>query len=271
MIKIIINVFLWTLGFIVLCVLFSSILIIFGCIQIDEKLSGKAFTALSSIAISAGVLLAMLTYSREKRKTEVELERAISKYFLEEVDKGFSEVVELLKEHTNDNILWVRAARSLLKTLELKEQVKSSECIIAYNLMEERVRSELYRMLSTSNENVGESLPPQFFYGIKDWKGSTISLDEAAIKASSNSSGYTADINSIPPEAEMALTAISEESVIAIFDFIESPDNYKDPLEHIKIWSDRWEDSIDISQGAKRYIAHMKVTTIIGGQIQKEL
>ena len=85
-------------------VLVSSIMIVFGYIQFDAQSSGNIFPVFSSIAISAGVLIAILTYSRERKKTEIELERERSKYFLEEIDKGFKEVYELLKNHANNKV-----------------------------------------------------------------------------------------------------------------------------------------------------------------------
>ena len=266
MLKYFITFLLFSLGLIVAGVLAYSIAIFFCWIEFNEKAPFNLMPLLSSIAISSGVLIAILTYSRERKKVKIESERERSKYFLEEIEKGFNEALELLKHHTNNRALWVRAARSLLRTLELKNEVKSPECIVAYNLKEERVRNELYRTLSVFNEKTGEmeSLPPCFFYGIENWRDE-VSLDMAAIFASSDTPVYSMDINKVPPEA--TLTPLSGRTVIAIFDFMEYPDDYNDPLKTIKPWTEDWQDSFGISRGARRYIAHTKEKQAVGGKL----
>ena len=244
--------------------LFGSYTLVFdplNNLSISQRLS-----LLPAIAISAGVLVAILTFARERKKQELERQRHMSEVFLERVKDGFKTVIDLLADQNNNRATWVRAARTLLKSVELKTQISSEEYKVAYELEEERARNELYTILSLVDKQTGERvpLPPQFFYGIDDWRTCN-SLDDAAIKASSGAVVYSVTIDEVPPQAY--LKPLSPKSVIGIFDFVEYPKTYNDPLKSIVDWDDNWEDSHGTDQGARRYIAHTKQKMAVGGKL----
>lgn len=230
-------------------------------LDISQRLS-----LLPAITISAGVLVAILTFARERKKQELERQRHMSEVFLERVKDGFKSVIDLLSDQNNNRVTWVRAARTLLKSVELKSKISSEEYKVAYELEEERARNELYTILSLVDQKTGERipLPPQFFYGIADWR-TCKSLDEAAVKASSNSVAYTVTIDEVPPQAH--LKPLSQKSVIAIFDFVEYPKAYNDPLKSVSDWNDNWDTFHGIDQGARRYVAHTKEKLAVGGKL----
>ena len=225
----------------------------------------KRLSLLPAITISAGVLVAILTFARERKKQELERQRHMSEVFLDRVKDGFKTVIDLLSDQNNNRVTWVRAARTLLKSVELKTKISSEEYKVAYELEEERARNELYTILSLVDQKTGERvpLPPQFFYGIDDWR-TCKSLDDAAIKASSSAVVYTVTIDEVPPQAH--LRPLSQKSIIAIFDFIEYPKTYNDPLKSISDWDDNWDTSHGIDQGARRYVAHTKKKLAVGGK-----
>lgn len=221
---------------------------------------------LPGIAISSGVLVAIITYARERNKQIIEQERHTSELMLSKVKDGFDTVIDLLSDQNNNRVTWVRAARTLLKAVNLKQKITSEEFKVAYDLEEERARNELYGILSIKNEHTGERnpLPPQFFYGIEDWKKCK-SIDDAAIKASTSAVVYSPTLDEVPPQPY--LKPLSVKSVIAIFDFMEYPDTYSEPLKEVKEWSDNWQDSHGMDQGARRYVEHTNQKHAAGGKL----
>jgi hypothetical protein len=224
---------------------------------------------LTAVVASSGVLVALLAFSRDREKLAREREENRSKILLEQSMAGLDEVVELLKDQNNNRIIWVRAARVLLEATALGRGIKATEYSKAYKLYEDRIRSELYRALSIYNEeNQGrDPLPPQFFYGIDDWRRQ-ISLDYAAGEASPEVRVSSVSIDCVLPEP--SFKPLSAESVVAVFEFLEYPNDYTDPLQGVRVWKGSWEFSHGPSQGARRYVAHAQATTAIGGRIFKK-
>ena len=123
-----------------------------------------------------------------------------SRFFLEQASKGFKEVVNLLRDQNNNREVWVRAARTLLKTKDLKKRICLQEYLDGFEAEEECVRSELYTILTIVDEKTGErnSLPPQFFYGISNWR-EIEELDKAALQASSAADVHDVTIDKVLP------------------------------------------------------------------------
>ncbi|WP_119627856.1 hypothetical protein [Methylocaldum marinum] len=223
---------------------------------------------LTAVVASSGVLVALLAFSRDREKLAREREENRSKILLEQAKAGLDEVIELLQDQNNNRVIWVRAARVLLEATALGRGIKAPEYIKAYRLYEDKTRSELYRTLSTYNEETQERdpLPPQFFYGIKDWSR-PISLDDAAREASPEVRVSSVSIDSVVPEP--SLKPLAAKSVVAIFEFLEYPSDYTDPLQEVQVWQVDWDRSYGPSQGARRYVAHAEVTTAVGGKLHK--
>jgi len=152
-----------------------------------NAINGDGLKYLSSFVVSCGVLVALLTYLREKKRQAKELEERRSHFFFEQAKTGLEEVYDLLKDQDNDRIKWIRAARDLLHSVNLSKQITTSEYREAYRLVEEKIRHKLMMALSVYDKDTKEwnTLPPQFFYGLKDWQVSR-PLDEAAKIASQN-------------------------------------------------------------------------------------
>lgn len=223
---------------------------------------------LSTIAISSGVLIAILTFSRDRGRLAREREENRSKILLEQAKEGLDEVYELLKDQNNTRVIWIRAARVLLESVALGNEIKAPEFVKAYRLYADRIRSELFRALTVYNEETQERdpLPPQFFYGIKDFMRS-MTLDKAAIEVSPGFCAGEVSIDSVV--AEPSLRQLSPKSVVAVFDFLKYPSDYSDPLESVQVWEDDWGDSHGPSQGARRYVTHANETYAIDGKLCK--
>jgi hypothetical protein len=227
----------------------------------------QRFALLPGIAVSAGVLIAALTFVRERGKAEIEQRRHVSEVLLAQASEGFKTAIALLSDQNNSRVIWVRAARTLLQAKQLGRQINSEEYKIAYKLQEERARNDLYKILTLpdAKSNGRQPLPPQFFYGIDDWR-TCQTLDDAAIRASENAVAYSVTIDSVPPQPH--LRPLSVRSVVAIFSFVEYPKNYDDPLNDVPDWDENWDKSLfDIDQGARRYAAHKKQKMAVDGKL----
>lgn len=215
----------------------------------------QGLTYLSSFVVSCGVLVALLTYIREKDKQGKELEDRRSGFFFEQAKSGLEEVYDLLKNQNNDRVTWIRAARVLLHSLSLSKQITVSEYNEAYRLLEETIRHKLIGVLSVEDEETGvwSALPPQFFYGIKEWQ--TIkSLDEAAEIADQDARCQSVSIDTVFQHKRFE--ALDSRSVVAIYDFLEYPKEYSDPLHAVKIWGIPGDRRYGIEEGAAKFVWH---------------
>lgn len=256
---------------IIIVVLAGIVLVVFGAAIYGQyellQLEGsQRFSLLPGIAISGGVLIAALTFIRERDRMEAERQRHRSEVLFARASDGFRTVVGLLSDQNNSRIIWIQAARMLLRAVELGREIHAEEYKIAYELEVERTRNDLYKALSLPDDKSKgrRPLPPQFFYGIDDW-AKCETLDEAAIRASQEVKAYSVTIDAVPPRAN--LLPLAPRSVSAIFDFIQYPKNYDDPLDDVNEWDENWDRSFDIDQGARRYVAHRKQKFAIGGKL----
>jgi hypothetical protein len=221
---------------------------------------------LPSFVVTIAVFTALLTYLREKSKLHNEIKEKRSKLFLELVKEGLEGVYDMLKDQNNDRTTWVRASRDILHALNLAKEIKTPQYLEAYRLFEEKLRHKLSLALMVIDEKTGvrESLPPQFFYGVSDWKEKE-SLDEVAKETSSQivSGSVSIDHNSEEPHS----TPLSEKSVVVIYNFLEYPKDYDDPLKKVKMWDGDWEYSSGVFQGAKRFVSHVNSHHAFNGKL----
>ncbi len=262
------NIIVTILIIVALSTLGAAIGVVLGFVP-ECVISQSKMSSLPAIAISSGVLIASITYFRDKASQAATHQRNSDELYLNLARESFDEVNDLLKDLNNDRVIWVRASRLLLKALAIKSKIQTPDVIEAFELAEERLRNELYRALSIKSGifSSRQALPPQFFYGIADWE-SEESLDEAAKKSSNKIKAYQVEIDKNLPEPEMA--PLSEKTVIAIYDFMEFPSDYDDPLSSVEEWTDNWVDSHGVEQGAKRYIAHKKSHFTVDGNLHKK-
>lgn len=228
---------------------------------------------LSSFVVSSAALVALLTYLREKKRIGRELEERRSRFFFEQATVGLDEVYNLMKNQNNDRITWLRAARDLLHSINLSKQITTTEYKEAYRLVEEKIRHKLYIALTVYDEETKErnSLPPQFFYGLRDWQVER-SLDEAARLASKKIIAQDVSIDKVlrPPTS----LPLAEKSVVTIYDFlVEYPKEYKDPLDSVTIWGGHWDYGsvvgLGIDQGARRFVNHISRHFAIDGKLHR--
>ena len=265
------NIFVNTLVITLIVIAFGIIATTLGNLfdLIPEKLIEQSkMITLPAIAISSGVLIASITFFRDKSSQISDRQRKSEEIYLNLARDSFDQVYDLLKDKNNDRIIWIRASRLLLQTLALKDEIRTHDIAKAYFLTEEKLRAELYRALSVkaTEQTNRQPLPPQFFYGIETWE-SEKSLDEAAIISGNKIEAHCVIIDKNLPEPK--LRPLSQKSVITIYNFLKFPDNYDDPLPNVQDWEDNWENSHGIEQGAKRFVAHNNAHYVIDGKLHK--
>lgn len=222
---------------------------------------------LPALVLSTAALMAILAYIREYDKTVNEKARSKSEFFFRQATQGLDEVFDLLKDTNNDSVIWVRAARSLLQALQLSKEIELREYQNAYRLHENRIRNDLYLVLTYVDDSGDrQSLPPQFFYGYRKWRIPK-SLDEVAVETSDKSTGGILDINETPQGP--STRPIPPRSIIPIFEFLEYPDDYEEPLDTIQSWESPWHEIFGVRSGAARYVHHRGEAFPIGGKLYK--
>jgi len=154
-------------------------------VEFNLLLASDRLKFLPYFVVSVAAFIALLTYLREKAKLRNEIEEKRSKIFLELAKEGLEGAYNMLKDQNNNRITWVRASRDILHALNLAKEIKTSQYLEAYRLFEEKIRHKLYLALTMLDEKTGarQPLPPQFFYGVADWKGAK-NLDEVAKETS---------------------------------------------------------------------------------------
>jgi hypothetical protein len=241
---------------------------VFGLIPACLITQGKMAT-LPAIAISSGVLIASITYLRDKDSQVTEGKRKSDEINLMLAKEGFDETYDLLKDQNNNRETWVRAARILLSSIELKNEINLPQYIKAFSHAEERLRNELYRVLQTEQDDPSlsdkVSLPAQFFYGADNWRDSDLTLDAAAIGASSLITAHSLEIDKVIPEPKSG--GLSKSSVVAIYNFMQYPENYSDPLSKIDLWPGHFHVGFGIEQGPRRYIFHKQNKYVHEGKV----
>jgi len=231
--------------------------------NIVDWIPQKPFGHLPALAISTAALIALLAYSRGKKQSR-------SEFFFKQASAGLDEAYKLLSDQNNDRVIWVRAARTLLQARKIAKDIQLEEYQRAYHLYEQKVRHSFYLALTIPGQNPGQRqpLPAHFFFGLPDWKADSdakTKLDEVAIKASNPIEAYSIVIDEVPPDPPHS--PLSEESVVAIFDFLEYPEDYENPLDEVELWSKSWSDVHGASSGAARYIAHRQAKLALDGKL----
>lgn len=260
---------LYTLSIVLAISLILSLISVLGFIQHIPFIDVNNLHLLPGISISCGAIIATLAFFRDRQYQKKLDDRKSDELYLNIARDSFNEVYDLLKDQNNDSLIWIRASRLLLHTLNLKPKIKTNNIIEAFEVAEEKLRTELYRTLTITDEKhkIKQPLPPQFFYGISDWSTEK-SLDEAAIKGGSKTVVSSVNIHQNIPES--GATQLAAKTIIAIYDFLEFPHNYTDPLENIKAWDENWKSSCGVTQGAKRFLAHVNEHYVINGKLHKK-
>ncbi len=237
--------------------------------QFGDFLGGTTNQVLAFLTFLGVLWTISITYEQfnnQKSRQDIEDTDKRSLFFFEQAKLGLEEVYDMLKDQNNDRITWIRAARDLLRARNLGKSINVKEYQEAYRLTEEKIRHKLYLALSTYDPKTHNRnpMPPQFFYGVQNWDV-VRPLDEVAKEVSQKTNVYGVSIDQTIPQSN--ILPLAAKSVIAIYDFLEYPPDYDDPLKTVEKWADDWEDSYGINEGAKRFVYHVTHNTAIVGKL----
>lgn len=237
--------------------------------QFGEYLGGTTNPLLGLLTFLGILWTISITYEQfhnQKSRQDIEDTNKRALFFFEQAKQGLEEVYDMLKDQNNDRVTWVQAARDLIRARNIGKSIAVPEYQEAYRLTEEKIRHKLYLALSTYDTKTQSRnpLPPQFFYGIKNWDVFR-SLDDVAIEVSQEVKAYSVVIDQNTPQS--SILPLAAKSVIAIYNFLDYPADYEDPLKTIEMWTDNWEESLGINEGAKRFVSHVTNNTAIGGKL----
>jgi len=240
---------------------------ILGCPIIDQEEA----QALPAIAISSGVLIASLAYLRDKDKNDMEADLKHDELQLQIAKEGLCEVYELLSDLNNTRVVWIRAARVLLNTLEIGKSIRTKQFNTAFDISKEDLRSKLYLLFQIEPEDNAaydkESLPPQFFYGVENWKDRSLTIDQAAILSKSKIEAHRVTLDKVTPEPK--LSELDNRSIVAIYDFTLSIDeSFNDPLSTVNVWQGDLSHLHGIKQGPGKYLEHKSRYFVVNGELR---
>lgn len=222
--------------------------------------STKLITFFPSVIIGCGVLIAYFTYIGSQDKRVEESNRHKSEVLLTSASNGFKRVIDLLKNHNNDNYSWSQAANIVDSIASIRDGISENEYKGAYHIEELIFKRELTKILSLvlpDNDNITTGLPPTFFYGIKEWNGwkplghnYLQDLHKAALQAGDRVVTYPISYWSLQPAS--ITSAIGINDIKAIYNFLaEGKDREKDK----EIWNDN-VDAYWIKHGPIVFIRH---------------
>ena len=260
------------IGIIVLALIALTSLISALLITLGLEIPGIKTETLPAVAISSGVLIATLTFVRERKKQEGETELKKDEVNIEVIANSFNEVYDLLKDKNNSRVLWIRAARVLLWALELGKTISNPAMKKSYELQKERLRTKLYLLMQRTpideEQYESESLPGQFFYGIPNWEDRAVTIEQAALAAHPDRvRAHRVNLSTVVPDPKC--TELDVSSVVAIFDFIKESDLLEDdPLKTVKKWEGE-PARFGIFQGPANYVAHRQRYYVINGELRE--
>lgn len=192
------------LGWVFFLVAFFSLFLYFQG-KLDNVIPAATFSALFGVFLNESSKVA------DKQKQR-------SKFLLEQSLAGFEHTVNLLGDRNNDRRKWISAARILQQSLELSKRITEDEHKSILQIEMDRYRHQLWGILNPYDEQV----TPAFFYGAND---PSLDIDEAARQSSLPKSGE-------PPGRLSSVHGLSEQSLFAIWNFMEFPEDYADPLHN---------------------------------------
>lgn len=213
-------------------------------------------------ALSISVISAIISWFAFKSNQKSNDDKAS----FEEAKEGFNDAYTSISDLDNPSRQnWLGAARTLKETLDIEKEIKSAEYKNKYRRLKNRYRGRFYQLLNPN----GVPLPPQFFYGVKNWpERQDMELDDAALEVSGDSCSQNLTIDKNPPP--LGEGGISPASVVTIYDFLDYPKDYVDPLREVKLWEGEYLDCVKSShQGAMRYIQHQRESHVIAGKLVK--
>jgi hypothetical protein len=232
----------------------TSIAVYFGLsneVDLNEKIKNAG-----SFITAAGFIMGLVIYRRNSLWRHDDRIKDESKFYLEEATAGYKKACELLSDKNNNREKWIMAARAIGEADKLSMLISYPPHKDALEIRKISFRNELYESLTILDEenNTRVSLPPQFFFGVPNWKD--LSTIEAARLSTSCAVVWHGGIyENAPSQRQLYL---SPASIHVVFGFIKFPEKYDDPLDRYRnLKSSNIGDAIGSGEGAMNYLDFM--------------
>jgi hypothetical protein len=229
---------------------------------------------LPGLLIGLGILLALLTFARDTHNQATERQRRSDEIAFEAARDAFQQAALQIGDRNNDRIIWIGAARLLLKAQELAEGIKTRSIREAVRLEVANAKLRLQRALSVTDPETGkvQCLPPAFFTGLDSWDRVGEGEQELKRAFAETDSGFVAGwmgLNKMIEEPQ--LRQLTPASVVAVFDFLLSATwQDDDPLKKVELWdTSPYDAHPGIDQGARHYVYAKKRYFVIEGKVQE--
>lgn len=200
-----------------------------------------------------GVLLAVLAFMRDWNKIQIDRMETNAKILYEQAKEGLEGAFKLLETTTQDPQAWSDAARLILQSQKLAQNIDGhSYYATAYTIAERNVQVKLRSVLCAPD---GAPLPAAFFFGYANWSDPHLDLEDVFNKTQLSHQIYQVgpDTNTVIPSVKAV--RLHPKSVVAVMNFIHGGDNIEDPLDEIDMFQYKnWGEYAGLNQGARRYI-----------------
>lgn len=195
---------------------FIALVLAIGIQNSEIQDIGPLISALAILLSAAVASTSIMKNIAETKANEVKKhQKEDSKFHLDKCSEGLKTFFELLKDGNNNREIWIEASRTLLIVLNLSKNITESHHKDFFELEKSKYRHHLYTIFNQIfTEN--KSNAHLFFTGIKGWENSNDTLENIL-----GNHFYHDDID--------------PESVIAIFSFLDYPENYSDPLDDQRV------------------------------------
>jgi hypothetical protein len=229
----------------------------FSSLVIEENIFPAHYDYIARFfTVLAGALAAFrFNAYLESKKSEYEK----SKYYLEICSDNYDSFYTTLVDLNNSRVDWIYAARLLMETKTLEDQIISTEHETVLNIKKMKVRHMLLNQFQVINEenNTESPLPISFFYGIPNWREFIDTPDDAAYESMRFDRPATFGEFEVPKIERLPM--LQEQSVYAVFEFLSYPEDFKNHLDKVNYSSD-WPQRVKSFQGegAYLYIKHRR-------------
>ncbi|SFC70531.1 hypothetical protein SAMN05660479_02222 [Microbulbifer thermotolerans] len=231
----------------------------FSALAIDKKVLPAYFEHISRFftVLIAALVGAFAAFRFNSMLDHKKRERETSQFYLDICLDNYEIFYKTLDGLNNVRVDWIYAARLLLETKELENEIIYKEHRRVLDVKKMKVRHDLlnqYQIIDHET-NTESPLPVSFFYGVENWRDYIDSPDDAAYEA------FRRDRPATFGEHEVSrierLPMLSEHSVYIVFEFLAWPDDYDDPLRKHKYPSE-WPNDVKNFQGegAYKYAKH---------------
>lgn len=177
---------------------------------------GPLVSALAILLSAAVASTSIMKNNAETKANEIKKhEKEDSKFHLDKCTEGLKTFFELIKDGNNSREIWLEASRTLLIVLNLSKNITESHHQEFFELEKSKYRHQLYTVFSKifTRNKANAHL---FFTGEKDWISGHYTLEDTL-----GNHFHHDDIHPV--------------SVIAIFSFLDYPEDYTDPLDDQKV------------------------------------